>query len=78
MIGFAPVSIEAKSITASTEFKGNSKRRYFAVYSDVPCNITIGGATFILAAGVPFSPMPAPTNAITVEPTGGAATVMEG
>lgn len=78
MIGFAPVQIEATSISASTNFKGNSKRRYFAVYSDVPCNISLGGATFALAAGVPFSPVPAPSNDITVEPVGGSATVMEG
>lgn len=78
MMGLAPVSLDTISITASTDFKGNSKRRYLAVYSDVPCNITIDGATFVLAAGVPFSPIPAPTNAITVEPVGGSATVMEG
>jgi len=78
MVGLAPVSLTTLSIAASTDFKGSAKRRYLSVYSDVPCNITIDGATFVLAAGVPFAPIPAITNAITVEPIGGTATVMEG
>lgn len=76
MMGNAPVSVNGIAITSKTTFSGSSKRRYFAVYSNVPCTIELGGASFELPANTPFTPQPVPVNAISVTPQGGTATIM--
>lgn len=76
MMGNAPVSVNGIAITSKTTFSGSSKRRYFAVYSGVPCTIELGGASFELPANTPFTPQPVPVNAISVTPQGGTATIM--
>lgn len=76
LTGFAPVSISSQAIAGTVKLKGNSKRRYLAVYSDADCTITIDDNAFTLKAGVPYAPIPCPINAITV--TGTSGVIMEG
>lgn len=76
MIGLAPVNISSTAINGTVKIEGNSKRRYFAIYSSVDVDVTIDGVSFTLPAGTAYAPIPAPTNAITVVGTTG--TIMEG
>lgn len=76
MMGLAPVQIESTAISGTVKIEGNAKRRYFAIYSDADCDITIDGVTFTLPAGTAYAPLPAPTNTITVAGTSGI--IMEG
>lgn len=76
MTGLAPVQLETTAISGSVKLKGNGKRRYLAIYSDTDVTITIDETPFVLKAGIPFSPVPCPTNAMTI--AGSSGIIMEG
>ena len=70
------VTMKAQAVSGTVNLSTNPSRTYLAIVPTAPVSVTIGdGASFTLAAGVVWAPIPAPINAIEFV---GTATLITG